>query len=472
MRADEGAKGMTVEATAQPSAVLRELFLLGKPRLSALVLVTTAGGLAMAPGHIGLLHALFVMAMTSAAVAAANTLNCFLERDTDGMMKRTRGRPLPSGSVRPAWALWQGLVLSVVSVVALTLGANALTGALAALAIVSYVAVYTPMKYRSPHAVIVGALPGAIPPLLGWAAKTGGLEPGGMALFTVMFLWQLPHFLAIALYLKEDYARAGIRVLPLTHGDEATRYAIVAYTAVLVPVTLMLPRFGVGGLRYLVVSGGLGLVFLVWSLTGLRASAGTRWGRGMMLASIGYLTLLFGALALDGPRQRSELPVLMPLPAFSFVDQSGKPFGSDALRGHPTAVNFIFTTCPTICPMLTRKMATVQERSKGTSLQLLSITVDPENDTPPMLEAFGRKFGADFGRWRFVTGPREAVERAVIDGFKIAMFREQKPGEPDIWDIVHGEKIVLVDGEGRIRRYYDADDAGLESLLTDARTLE
>lgn len=279
--------------------VLRELWALGKPRLSAMVLVTTAGGLAMAPGTLGPWKAALALVMTSAAVAAANTLNCYLERDTDGRMKRTRTRPLPGGRLDPTWALVQGLVLSVVSVASLTWFLNPMAGALAALAILSYVALYTPMKFHSPHAVIVGALPGAIPPLLGWSAVTGRMDPGGFALFAVMFVWQLPHFLAIALYLKDDYARAGIRVLPLTHGDQATRACIVAYSALLVPVTLSLPHFHVAGPRYFVAAAVLGLAFLGWSLTGLRGDAGPRWARGLMLASIGYLTLLFAALALD-----------------------------------------------------------------------------------------------------------------------------------------------------------------------------
>jgi len=288
-----------VEQAAEKPRLFQALWQLGKPRLSAMVLLTTWGGLALAPGEIGLGRGLLALMMTSAAVAAANTLNCYLERRTDGLMKRTRTRPLPGGHVAPGLALAQGLLLSIVSVFALTLWVNPLAGALAALAIGSYVLLYTPMKYRSPHAVIVGALPGAIPPLLGWSAVTGRIDYGGFALFAVMFVWQLPHFLAIALYLREDYARAGIRVLPLTHGDTATKWTIIIYTLLLLPVSLALPHFGVGGRRYFVAAALLGLAFLGWSFTGLKASSGTRWARGLMLASIGYLTLLFAALAMD-----------------------------------------------------------------------------------------------------------------------------------------------------------------------------
>ena len=290
--------GVAAAADSEPKGGLpAAMWQLGKPRLSAMVLLTTWGGLAMAPGQIGVWRGLLTLVLTSMAVAAANTLNCYLERSTDRLMKRTRARPLPAGTVPPGLALAQGLVLSVVSVSVLSAVVNPLAGGLAAIA--SYVVLYTPMKFHSPHAVIVGALPGAIPPLLGWAAVTGNIDPGGFALFCVMFVWQLPHFLAIALYLKEDYGRAGIRVLPITHGDAATRVCIVLYSLLLLPVTLSLTKLGVAGPRYHVAAWVLGLAFVAWSLTGLRRGAGARWGRGMMLASIGYLTLLFAALAMD-----------------------------------------------------------------------------------------------------------------------------------------------------------------------------
>ena len=289
---------MNAAAVAVPTK-LKDLIQLGKPRLSALVLVTSAGGLWLAPGRIGPVKALLALVMATLAVAAANTLNCYLERETDALMKRTRGRPLPSGRLEPRSALVFGLALAVVSVATLTWFVNPLSGGLAALAILSYVALYTPMKYKSPHALIVGALPGAIPPLLGWVAVTNRIDPGGLSLAAVLFVWQLPHFLAIALYLKEDYARAGIRVLPLTHGEAATRACIVVYTLLLVPVTLSLPRLHVAGPRYFVAAALLGAGFLGWSATGLKPGAGPRWARGLMLASVAYLTLLFAALALD-----------------------------------------------------------------------------------------------------------------------------------------------------------------------------
>jgi protoheme IX farnesyltransferase len=237
--------------------------------------------------------------MTTFVVASANTLNCYLERETDALMKRTRARALPTGRLDARVALVVGIVLALISIPALTWGVNPLSGALAALALVSYVAVYTPMKQKSPLAVVVGALPGAIPPLLGWVAVTDSLDPGGLALFAVLFVWQLPHSLAITLYLREDYGRAGMRVLPVTHGDAIAHRWIVVSTALLVPVTLSLTPVGVSGTRYLLVSAVLGLGLFAWSLSGLKGTPGPRWARKFMLGTVGYLALLFVALAMD-----------------------------------------------------------------------------------------------------------------------------------------------------------------------------
>lgn len=294
-----GPTPMTEVATTLPSR-LRDLAALGKPRLSGTVLMTAAGGLYLAPGSIGPWLAMVSLTMTAMAVWAANSLNCYLERHSDRLMKRTRTRPLPAGRLDARVALWMGLGASVVSVAVLSWALNPLSGALAAAAIVSYVAMYTPMKRRSPHALYVGAIPGAIPPLLGWVSVTGRMDAGGLALFAVLFVWQLPHFLAIALYLREDYQRAGIRVLPLVDGsDRRTRLLMVGYTAALIPVTLTLVPLGVAGMRFLVGAVGLGVAFVIWSVRGLQSEAGPRWARKMMLASIVYLVLLFAALAVD-----------------------------------------------------------------------------------------------------------------------------------------------------------------------------
>lgn len=275
---------------------VRDLLALGKPRLSALVILTTAGGVWLAPGQIGFWKGLFAIAMTAVAVWSANTLNCYLERDNDRQMKRTRTRPLPRGRVSPQTALVFGILCAFVSVPLLSYVVNPLSGALAALAILSYAVVYTPLKYVTPHAVTVGCFPGAIPPLLGWTAVTNSIDPGGLALFALLFVWQLPHFLAIAVYLKEDYRRVGIRAVPVVHGDRVTVFWIVVTAVLLLPVSLLLVPLGIANWLYGAAATGLG-VWLIWrTLTGREEGVTPKWARRVMLGSVIYLTFLFVAL--------------------------------------------------------------------------------------------------------------------------------------------------------------------------------
>lgn len=174
-----------------------------------------------------------------------------------------------------------------------------------------------------------------------------------------------------------------------------------------------------------------------------------------------------------------ELPVLGEVPSLALTDQAGRPFTRASLEGRVTIANFIFTSCPTICPVLTGKMRGLVERTQGASLGFVSFSVDPDNDTPAVLAAYGQKHGADFARWSFVTGPREALEKAVVDGFKVGIDRTRRAGgggegggaEPDVWDIVHGEHFVLVDAAGRIRGYYRAEPATMDALVRDATGL-
>jgi protein SCO1/2 len=168
---------------------------------------------------------------------------------------------------------------------------------------------------------------------------------------------------------------------------------------------------------------------------------------------------------------RPELPVLGRVPALALVDQDQRPFDAHRFDGQPTLVNFIFTSCPTICPTLTAKMRGLQAKTAGTPIRLVSVSVDPETDTPEVLRGYGVKYGADFARWTFATGPREALEKAVVDGFKLELSRTRRSGEADIWDIVHGEHFLLVDGEGRIRGYYRAEEEPMRRLVDDAKAL-
>ncbi|MEZ4468518.1 MAG: protoheme IX farnesyltransferase [bacterium] len=178
--------------TATLGSTGRDLLALAKPSVTMLVVITTAGGLWLAPGSLSWAALFATLAGTVLVVAAANTLNCWWERESDKHMARTKGRPLPAGRMRPATALALGIGLSLVSVPLLTALVNPLTGMLAAIALFSYVLVYTPMKQHSPHAVIVGAIPGAMPPLMGWTAVTGQIDLAGLILFGVLFIWQIP----------------------------------------------------------------------------------------------------------------------------------------------------------------------------------------------------------------------------------------------------------------------------------------
>jgi protoheme IX farnesyltransferase len=283
---------------ATPLAFAREVLQLAKPRLSGLVLVTTSGGLSLAPGHISAARAALTVLGTAAVVGAANSLNCYLERDTDGLMRRTRDRPLPAGRLDPVIALAMGLVVPAFALPVLALAAGRLTALLALVALVSYVAVYTPMKRRSSLALLVGAVPGAIPPLLGWTAVTGRLDAGGLALFALLFAWQLPHFLAISLYLREDYARGGMKVFSLVHGEAATRRWIAWSSLLLLPASLLPVALGQAGWAYGGVALASSLAFLGFALTGLTPRGESpRWARQVFLATLVYLTVLMVALS-------------------------------------------------------------------------------------------------------------------------------------------------------------------------------
>jgi protoheme IX farnesyltransferase len=289
---------LTAQARAAPTPLspVRDLFLLAKPRLSSLVLVTAAGGMALAPGRIGGARAAVLLVATAAVVGAANALNNYIERGIDARMRRTRDRPLPAGRVEPIVALGLGLAVPIFAIPLLAIAGNPITGLLALAAITSYVLVYTPMKQRSTLALFVGAVPGAIPPLMGWTAVTGRMDAGGLALFALLFLWQLPHFLAVSIYLKEDYARGGLRVFALVHGDERTKRWIVGTTAALVPASFVLLPLGLAGPLYGAVAGVSGAALLAFAVRGLRRSDATRWSRSFFLATLVHLTLLFAAL--------------------------------------------------------------------------------------------------------------------------------------------------------------------------------
>lgn len=281
------------------SRPLSDLLALTKPAITRMCLVTTAGGLLLAPGNPSAATIIAALLGTTLAVSGANAANMWWERDIDAQMARTRRRPLPAGRMMPSTALWAALVLSALSVPVLAIWTNLLTAVLAALAIASYVFVYTPLKTRTPLALVIGAVPGAVPPLLGWTAVTGSVDAGAIFLFLILLMWQVPHFIAISLFRKQEYARAGIKVVPIARGDAIAKIQAVVWALMLVPTSLMLTLVGVAGFFYLASALILGMAFAGWAFTGLSDEAGPRWARGYFFASLVYLPALTAALVID-----------------------------------------------------------------------------------------------------------------------------------------------------------------------------
>ena len=292
------------EPTERPpvASLAQDLASLVKPNVTLLVVITTAGGLWLAPGTLSWTRLLATLAGTVLIVAAASALNCYLERESDKFMARTKNRPLPAGRMKPAVALWIGAAAALASVPMLTVLVNPVTGILAAIALVSYVWVYTPMKQESPHAVIIGSIPGAMPPLMGWTAVTGSIDWPGLVLFGILFIWQIPHFIAISMYREQEYTRAGIPTVPAEYGSTTARWHMIGWSLLLLPVSLALVPFGIAGGIYLAIAGLLGAGLVGLAIRGLWSQAPKAWARTYFLYTLAYLTLLFAALLVDaGP---------------------------------------------------------------------------------------------------------------------------------------------------------------------------
>jgi protoheme IX farnesyltransferase len=275
---------------------------LTKPRITTLVTLTAAAGfqLATPPGEV-LAVVPFVAAVLGTGLVSAGSasLNHYMERDVDARMRRTADRPLPSGRLQPDAALLWGALLATTGLTLLVLGANPLTALLAALTLVLYVWVYTPLKRRSSLATLVGALPGAAPPLLGWTGATGAIDLGAWLLFAVQFLWQLPHFLAIAWLYHDDYRAAGLHLLTIDDPDyQRTSRQAVLYAVALLPVSLLATAVGFGGWLSLAGAGLLGLGLVAAALDFARRPTRAT-ARRLLLASVAYLPALFAVWVVD-----------------------------------------------------------------------------------------------------------------------------------------------------------------------------
>ncbi len=272
---------------------------LTKPRLTSLVLATAAVGFFVAsPQGAVARPAIALMVGMAMVVGGANALNQYWEREADARMLRTRNRPLPKGSLRPGEALAFGVTISAIGGVALFWMLNPITAGLAATAWGSYVFVYTPLKQRTAACTLVGAIPGALPPMIGWAAARGTVDAGAWALFAIMFVWQIPHFFAIASAYREDYARGGFPMLSVQDtGGLVTARLSVAYSMILIPLALLPATLGLAGNGYLYGSVALGIAFFgvtVWALQ----SPGY-YERWVFLGSLVYLTALMTLLLID-----------------------------------------------------------------------------------------------------------------------------------------------------------------------------
>jgi len=288
--------GPGVAAETLSIATLRDLLDLAKPRITSMVVFTTAMGLWLAPGSIGAARTALLLFGTALLVGSANTLNCWYERETDGLMIRTRNRPLPAGRLDPWTALALGIVCGVFAIPILAIAINPLTALLGTIAHATYVLVYTPLKKISPWALEVGAIPGAIPPLMGWTAATGTLSLPGWFLFGILFFWQIPHFLAIAIYLEDDYRRGGLKVFSVTRGPVTAARWLAFYTVALVAVSLLAQPLGLAGIAYTAAAALLGAGFLWFAKRGVTGPVEGAWARRTMLFSIAWLTALMLSL--------------------------------------------------------------------------------------------------------------------------------------------------------------------------------
>lgn len=287
-------------AVGRSSTRSADYFALTKPRLNFLVVATSAAGYYLgapaAAGGFDVLQMASAVAGTALVAGGAAVLNQVYERDTDALMRRTRKRPLPDGRVASAEATVLGLALSAAGLIMLATRANLTAATLALATLVIYLIVYTPMKRRSPLATLVGAVPGALPPLIGWTASHGSISWGGVSLFAIVFLWQIPHFMAIAWLYRDDYAKAGFPMLPVVEPDgRRTGRQAVIYALALVPVSLVPALAGVSALPYCAIALALGVAML-WLAMQFSATRNDRSARRLFFGSITYLPLLWIAM--------------------------------------------------------------------------------------------------------------------------------------------------------------------------------
>jgi protoheme IX farnesyltransferase len=282
--------------------MMKDYVELTKPTVTWLILMSTGVGYFFgADGRWDFIVLIHTLIGTGLIASGTFTLNQWWEREADSKMRRTAQRPLAAGRMSPAHALWFGIALSIAGFAELSLGVNLLTGFLGLFTLTSYLFLYTPLKSRTPHSTTVGAIPGAMPPLIGYAASSGTLTAEAWALYAILFVWQFPHFYSIAWMYRDDYARAGIRMLPVVEPDcRSTARQIVIGLILLIPVSLLPGWLAMTGYIYQAGAAILGVLFLY---TGWRVAAERSLlrARGVLLASVFYLPILYGLMLFDRP---------------------------------------------------------------------------------------------------------------------------------------------------------------------------
>lgn len=318
---DPAFAGSAVSGARAGVSLWRDLVALGKPGITMMAVIVAAGTFVLdaafpAQGPFGggsaalafdaavVVKGVFGLCGVALIVMGAGALNMLLEADVDGRMARTRDRPLASGRRSPGFALGTGLLWIALSLPLLALCGNALTLGLGLFSLFLYVLVYTPMKQRSPWSLVVGAIPGAMPALMGGTLARGEIDVTGAALFAVVFLWQMPHFLAISLYREPEYVAAGHKVFTTSLGIPKSKLAVTASTVLLSLLGVALWPLGLGGLPYAVVAAAAGVWFSVKALRGLAPLNNARvvddkWAKKVFIASLIWQTVIFGALAVD-----------------------------------------------------------------------------------------------------------------------------------------------------------------------------
>ena len=279
-----------------------DFFALLKPRVMSLVIFTGLAGIVVAPGHVHPLTAFTALLCIAVAAGASGCLNMAYDSDIDRLMSRTATRPIPMGYIAREDALAFGWTLSVASVAIMGLFVNFLAAGLLVFTIFIYVAVYTLwLKRRTPQNIVIGGLSGALPPAIGWASVTGDLSLAPLLLVAIIFMWTPPHFWALSLWRSEDFARAGVPMLPVVKGKAHTRFQILLYTLVLVPLGVLPALLHIGGALYLAVSAGIGLWFLWEAIATYRERDETKEKAAHRLfgVSLLYMTALFAALIVE-----------------------------------------------------------------------------------------------------------------------------------------------------------------------------